>query len=229
MQLRSELAATVLAQVLLVLLVVFAAIGLFVRMGPAIERILLRNDTTLAAAEDVLIVLAGAGADAIEGEPRERLMAALQRARENVTEPGEDSVLANVDEHVAGALDGDSEERRALLVGLQELIAVNRAAMQEVDRDAQRLGRAGAWVAATVGLVSLVLCLIVARRLGRRLLAPIVDLDETLRAVHDGDVFRRCSAAGASPELRRALERVNGLLGERVPEPPDTAEHSDAS
>ena len=136
MQLRSELAATVLAQVLLVLVVVFAAIGLFVRMGPAIEGILLRNDTTLAAAEDVLIVLAGAGADAVEGEPRERLMAALQRARENVTEPGEDSVLANVDAHVAGALDGDSEDRRALLVGLQELIALNRA-MDDPSRAAR--------------------------------------------------------------------------------------------
>ncbi|MCB9877938.1 MAG: hypothetical protein H6835_10080 [Planctomycetes bacterium] len=224
MQLRTELAAVVLGFAAVVLVLAFSAIGLFVRMGPAIDRILTRNDATIVAAEDILETLADSGGGAIVDAAREKAHAAIARARENVTEPGEEPVLDAIDRQLEAALAGDRDARRQLLTSVEQLIEVNRAAMREVDRDAQRLGRAGAWVAAVIGIGSLALCLLLSRSLGRRVARPMGDLRDTLAAQRGGDTFRRCSTVGASPELRDVLDGVNELLDERATlrEPPAT-------
>lgn len=217
MQLRTELAATVLGFVALNLLLVFAAIGLFVRMGPAIERIILRNDTTIVAAEEILDVLARSPADPVPGPDRQRTARALARARNNITEEGEEPILASIAAHLDSALAGEREARTTLIDDLGRLVAINRAAIRKVDRDAQRLGRAGAWAAAFVGLASLAMSLFLTRSLGSRVVRPIRELRDVLRAARSGDRFRRCSVAGASPELRDALSDLNGLLDVETP------------
>lgn len=216
MQLRTELAAVVLGFAAVVLLLAFSAIGLFVRMGPAIDRILTRNDATIVAAEDILEALAASDGAALDTASRDKTHAAITRARENITEPGEQPILDAIDRHLEAALGGDREARRRLLSDVEQLIEVNRAAMREVDRDAQRLGRAGAWVAAGIGLGSLALCLLLSRSLGRRVVRPMRDLRVTLEAARAGDPFRRCNTLGASPELRGVLDEVNELLDERA-------------
>lgn len=217
MQLRTELAATVVGFVALNLLLVFTAIGLFARMGPAIERILQRNDASIVAAEEVLETLAvGAGAPVQEREIA-AIRQAIGRARGNITEVGEERVLDAIEASLQPALAGAPDARRALVARVHELIAVNRAAMQEVDRDAQHIGSAGAWVAAFVGLLSLALSLFLTRSLARRVLLPVGELRATLAAATSGDRFRRCATKNAAPELRQALDGVNQLLDRVAP------------
>ncbi|MBL9079213.1 MAG: hypothetical protein JNL08_17050 [Planctomycetes bacterium] len=217
MPLRTELAATVLGFVLLNLLLVFTAIGLFGRMGPAIDRILQRNDASIGAAEEVLEALARSGDGAVDAAETGRIRAALDRARGNLTEAGEQPALEAVERELPAALAGDAAARQALVARVHDLIAINRAAMRDVDRDAQRLGKAGAWAAALVGLLSLALSLFLTRSLGQRVVLPVLELRDTLRAVRAGDRFRRCMARRASPELQQALEQVNDLLDRTAP------------
>ena len=182
MQLRTELAATVLGFVTLNLLLVFTAIGLFVRMSPVIERILQRNDATIVAAEEVLESLARASSAPILEADVGRIRSALQRARDNITEPGERQVLIAIEEQLEPALAGEKDARPLLVDQVHELIAINRTAMREVDREAQRLGKAGAWAAAFMGLTSLALCLFLTRSLARRVVWPVRELRDTLIA-----------------------------------------------
>ncbi len=219
MRLRTELAGGVLAFLTLDLLLVFAATGLFVRMGPAIERILTRNDATIAAAEDVLETLARAGSAGLAEAQRARVHAALARAHANVTEPGETEVLDGIDRVVAVALDGDKAARTVLLDRVRELIAINRTAMRQADLDAQRLGTAGAWAASFVGLATVAFGLFLTRTLDRRVVRPIAEIGETLRAAREGNRFRRCSTRGAAHELRSAMESVNHILDRVGPAP----------
>ena len=150
MRLRTELAATVFGFLALNCLLAFAAIGLFGRMGPAIERILERNDATIAAAEDLLTTLAQAPLGPLDAAAEAALEAALLRAQGNITEPGEGPVLQRIEQVMPQAVAGKAEARQALTVEIRELIRINRDAMLTVDRQAQRLGRSGAWAAAVV-------------------------------------------------------------------------------
>lgn len=218
MQLRTEVAAGVLTILALDLLLVFAAIGLFVRMGPAIERILTRNDATIVAAEDVLDAFARTGHVALPPVQQERVDAALARARANVTEPGEAEVVDAIERIAPAAQRADPAARTLLLDRLHDLITINRAAIRRADLDARRLGNAGAWAASFVGLATVVLGLFLTRSLDLRVVRPIAEIGDTLHAVRGGDRFRRCSTRGAAHELRRAMEAVNLLLDERAPD-----------
>lgn len=225
MRLRTELAATVFGFLALNCLLAFAAIGLFGRMGPAIERILERNDATIAAAEDLLTTLAQAPLGPLDAAAEAALEAALLRAQGNITEPGEGPVLQRIEQVMPQAVAGKAEARQALTVEIRELIRINRDAMLTVDRQAQRLGRSGAWAAAVVGFASLLLGFLLSRRLNRRVVRPLHELESVLLARRGGDAFRRATVSDAAPELRQALDGVNRVLDELATQPPPTAGH----
>lgn len=212
MQLRTELAATVLGFMAINLLLVFTAIGLFMRMGPAIDRILKRNDATIMAAEEILAILAHTGSARVDQPDRDRVRAAIDRARNNITESGEQPALDRIQDRLQRALDADAGARIYVVEQLRGLIAINRSAMKSVDQDAQHLGRAGAWAAAFVGLSTLALSVFLTRSLGHRVARPIQELRDTLVASQSGDPFRRCTTRGAAVELRQAMESVNQML-----------------
>lgn len=217
MDARRELLYHIGSLLVLNVLLAFGAIGLFVRMGPAIGNILEDNVYSIVAAEDILAVMAQPrpeGSSVFSRNEREDVMSAIERARNNVTEDAEVPVLDRIERELPRALDGDTEARRALAGQLQVLIQVNREAMVAVDREAQRLGRAGAWSAVVVGFVSLVLSLIVLARLRSRLLLPLVEIRDVLLDAQSGG-RRRCRPRPAPLEVRRIAEMTNRLLDER--------------
>lgn len=217
MRIQAELTAAVLGFVALNLLLVAATIGLFVRMGPAIEQILLRNDATIVAAEDILEVLARTPTPTVGATDRQRIAAAIALASNNVTEDGESRVIEAIKGSVEPALSGNLDSRAALVDNLNALITINRDAMRRVDQEAQRLGKTGAWIAAILGLASVGLCLLLSQSLGNRVVRPILELRQVLVAAEGGDRFRRCTTRRGSPELREAMISVNQLLDARSP------------
>lgn len=224
MRLHTEMAVTILGFVAINLLLILAAIGLFVRMGPAIDRILRRNDASIAAAETIVLVLARTGLTTVAVEDRTIVQAALTRATDNVTEPGEEQVLQDLQLALPGAFAADHAARDTVLTQLEQLIEINRQAMRQVDQNAQSLGGAGAWAAMIVGSVTLALSLLLTRSLGRRVVYPIQELRDTLQAALSGDRFRRCSTPNAASDLRQAMELVNQMLDNNTPKLESEAE-----
>ncbi len=221
MRFRIELAAVVFGFVALNLLLAFAGIGLFVRMGPAIDRILLRNDVTIVAAEEMLEVLARIEGVAADTDQRQRVEAALERARNNITEDGEQEIVAGLSDRMGPALDGDAAAHRDVIGSLHDLIALNRQAMWKESRRAHLLGTAGAWVAAFVGLATLLTGLWLRSRLERRIIRPIQELGEVLAAAQGGDRFRRCVVGDGPDEIAATLRGVNRLLDARESDFPE--------
>jgi methyl-accepting chemotaxis protein len=215
MKLRTELLVYALLLAGLNLVLAFGAIGLFVRMGPAIDRILRENVASIDAAEKILIEFAAASGG-IAPEGRGRVDAALATIRTNVTEAEESAVIERIDMRLDGAAQGDAEVRGALIEDLRLLIAINRKAMTAVDQEARRLGAGGAWGAVFVGALSFGLSLLVIVLLRRRLLEPLLELHAVLSAARGGDRFRRCRAFDAAIEVKQAAQSVNTLLDERV-------------
>jgi len=215
-ELRRELVLTVGTLVALSLVLSFGAIGLFARMGPAIERILQENVYSIVTAERILTEFVEADGRALSGAARGRVHEALEKAQHNVTEPEELLVLASIQRELPQAMDGNHAARRQVVADIHDLIGINRTAMQEADEEAQRLGRAGAWSAVLIGFLSFLLSLFVLVRLQRRLVRPLVELCEVLEGAHGKKQLRRCRRPDAPAELIHVTEAVNRLLDERL-------------
>lgn len=212
MELQRELLLTVGALVLLNILLAFGAIGLFVRMGPAIERILQENVYSIGAAEQMLVTLAELGDAAVSAERRRHIEDALQRAKNNVTEAEEVPVLQAIEQHLGAVIAGERDAKVKAVREIWRLIIINRDAMVKVDTEAQRLGVAGAWAAVFVGFLSFAVSLLVVNRLRRRFVMPLIEIHEVFDTVRRGERYRRCRMHDAPGEVMQVMQSVNMLL-----------------
>lgn len=212
MELRRELFLSIGTLVVLNLGLAFGTIGVLLRMGPAIERILQENVFSIVAAEDALTEFALSGGLRLEPEARVRVNDALNKAKHNVTEVVERPVLERLERVLPSAMEGDIPSRLAAVASLRDLIHINREAMREVDREARRLGSAGAWTAVFIGFLSFLLSLVVVVRLRKRVVQPLMDLQQVL----EGDRLRRCRAVDAPREVIQVAQAVNRLLDESL-------------
>jgi nitrate/nitrite-specific signal transduction histidine kinase len=213
MELRRNLLFSIAALVVLNLLFAFGAIGLFGRMGPAIDRILQDNVYSIEACEVMLAELARSNGGQAG---RKRFEDALQRAEKNVTEPDEGPVIERIRNRAARALDGYPDAADAIVDDITALIQINREAMGAADREARRLGRSGAWAAVFMGFLSFVLSLIVLRYIEGRVVAPIEQVHAVLEASRRGDIHRRCHSMSAPAEIKAVMRSVNSLLDSRM-------------
>ncbi len=214
MELRRELLLSIGVLVALNLLLAFGAIGLFTRMGPAIERILNENVKSIVAAEEILAQLA----DGREASPRVRAQVeeALAVAERNVTEAEEPAVLEALRQVLPAALDGTPPARQQAAAAVRELIEINRAAMDRADARARGLGSAGAWAAVFIGALSFLLSVVVVSRLESRFIRPLSELHQVVLAARRGDKMRRCQLLDAPHEVVQVAEAVNELLDDRL-------------
>src|SRR5690606_23537094 len=102
--------------------------------------------------------------------------------------------------------------RERVIAALGRLSQVNREAMRRADREAQLLGAAGAWAMVLLGFGGVIAGVLVLRRLGRRLLWPIAELERVLAAAHQGDRYQRCQVNVPHGRPRGARSRVSPVL-----------------
>lgn len=216
---RTDRQLTLAFSVLLGLHVVtsLAAVALFGRMAPAIERIIEENVASVSAVEGML----DAALRARLGEPlevaRRNFDEALAVARQNVTEEPEGRALEEIARLSGPALAGDDAAARRLSAELRALGAINRRAMRSADESAQRLGIAGAWAMVVLGAGGFVVGIMTLRRLRRRLVLPLQEIGTVLRAATNGDRLRRCTAQSApAGDLADTMTMINLLLDRRL-------------
>jgi PAS domain-containing protein len=228
MQLRREFLVGLGTLVTLNVLFAFGAIGLLLRMSPAIERILQENVYSIEATEEMLSLLVASSRQPSRDVTLQQFEQALQRARNNVTEAEETPVLQTIQQHYRAAIGGDEQAVATVVRALQRLIHINQSAMEATGKEAQRLGFAGAWVAVLVALVSFMISLIVVHKLEERVLNPFVELYRVLQSILAGNPYRRCREIDAPEEIKRVLSSVNLILDERLTGDPADAQKSRA-
>jgi hypothetical protein len=196
-----------------------AAITLFGRMTPAIERIIEDNVVSVDAVETMLdaVLAIQLGEDAAVA--RKAFYEGLNVAKSNVTEAAETPVLADINRLAEPALQGDQAAARELAARLRSLGEINREAMRVADDSARRLGIAGAWTMVVLGSGGFVAGLVAMRRLRRRLLLPLQEIATVLRSATTGDRLRRCTPrATPTGDLADTMRLLNVLLDRRLEE-----------
>lgn len=199
------------------LLMAFGTIAIFTRMTPAIERIIERNERSLAAGEEMLTTLILARANHLPTEQRtglrDRFLAALDTARGNITEGGEPEALDGITSHYEAAFAGEPVAIRSTVDSVSDLTRINRLAMRQADEAAQRLGIAGAWGVVFMALAMLAVTLIFLRAIRRRVIDPLVEIHEVLITARGESRFRRCGGGTApSHEVDAVYREINRLL-----------------
>lgn len=202
------------------MLVVTALVAIHVleRMSPAVGRVVGDNAASLEASSEMLAALAAQRLpEDAAAAARQRFSDALSAASRNLTEMAESHALVELREVSAGALAGEPRALERALAAIASLERANHSAMHVVSQDARRLGTAGAWALALLGLVGFVAGSLVRQRLQRRVAAPLIEIERVLLSIEAGDPLQRCTHAGHSSAQQRTLRALNRLL--------DTVEH----
>lgn len=194
------------------LLMALGSIVIFIRMAPAIAEITERNGRSLNACEDMLASLALVGNYTVEEDPRANFMAALERAKNNITEAAEPAVLQAIESSAAAALNGDLQARGETVAAIVRLGNINSEAMVIADRRARQLGHAGAW-----GVVFMAICIFLAGMifiscLARRVVNPLEEIHTVLAAHRNGETRRRCTGVNLVQDMRTVFNGINEIL-----------------
>lgn len=205
MRVGAEVRTLYLVLVTIQVLTSLAGIALLGRMSPAIAGVLEANEQSVEAAERMLEVLVRGDVESTA------FLGALAMAEANVTEADERPVLALVRARSAAALGGDPAARDEVASALLRLSQINREAMRRADDDVQRLGLAGRWALAVLGLLGVLGSALALREARHRMITPLLELVSVLRARRSGDRHRRYVLEREN-ELSRALAQVNDLL-----------------
>ena len=195
------------------LLMATATIAVFSRMAPAITVIIDRNDRTLQACEDMLAILAMADPQGQLTWPEQQTFrAALQRAKENITETQEPEALARVETRLAPLFAGNASARRQTVEAILRLAQINRDAMTLADRHAHHLGRNGAWGVVFMALATFLAGLIFLRSLTRRVITPLEEIHTVMNAQRNGDTMRRCTGVELAQDVAAVFTGINDML-----------------
>lgn len=199
------------------LLMALGCIWVFIRMAPAIEVIIIQNERSLQACEEMLSSLAlmnpnGSDTERLKGSFND----ALDRAEKNVTEREEPLALESIRLNYAQAFAGDFEARTKTVTAIASLSRINREAMAVADKKARQLGNGGAWgvvfMASTVFLVGMLFM----RSLKRNLIAPLAELGSVISALRRGNTLRRCTRMDMPSDIVQLFSEFNEFLDKNI-------------
>ena len=195
------------------LLMATGTIAIFSRMAPAIAVIMDRNDRTLQACEDMLAILAMVDEQGrLTRSEQQAFRAALQRAKENITETQEPETLERLETRLPLMFSGDISARRQTVEAILHLAQINRDAMTVADRHAHHLGRNGAWGVVFMALATFLAGLIFLRSLTRRVITPLEEIHTVMNAHRNGDTMRRCTGVELAQDVAAVFTGINEML-----------------
>ncbi len=188
----------------------FGSIWIFMRMAPAIEIIISRNEVSLESCERMLAALlkGSVTGDSAIIEFRE----ALSRAKRNITEKEEPAIIAQIEGCYEGAFNSDGDSLLLAIRTINDLGNINRDAMRRADVRAKQLGYAGAWGVVFMATGAFLVGVIFLRTLDRHLAEPMAEIDAVATAFCKGDTLRRCTLKNPAAPVRKVFGHINEVL-----------------
>lgn len=195
------------------LVMAFGSIWIFMRMAPAIERIIERNEKSLHACEEMISTLVLVNQSEKEDEHfKETFSKALDRARSNITEKEEPIAIEAIRENYAQAFEGNLEGIKKTVAAILDLAKINREAMVKADWKARQLGNAGAWGIVFMASAVFLIALLFLRGVKRSLVKPLEEILSVIQAFKTGDSMRRCTGSDVPQDIKTIYNGVNELL-----------------
>lgn len=199
--------------IVLNLVMAFGSIWVFMRMAPAIETIIDRNEKSLHACEEMLSVLATMNSSQKNhAESKEKFEIALGRATSNITEKEESIALDNVRKNYAQAFEANPEGIKQTVADILHLAEINRGAMVVADWKARQFVTAGAWGIVFMASVVFMIGMLFMQGMKRTLIRPLEEMHSVMLAIKNGDHIRRCTGPDAPRDIKVIYNGINELL-----------------
>ena len=191
------------AVVILNMLMAFGSIWIFMRMAPAIEVIIYKNERSLQACEQML--------SAVILSDKAMFDQALDAALNNITETGEPEALDMIKSSYIMALQGDEQAQKETVEAVGVLSGINRQAMARADYNAKQIGSAGAWGIVFMGTVLFLTCMILVRYYRANISGVLEEINDVLSENKAGNRHRRCFG-DSTDGAHFIYSEINGLL-----------------
>jgi len=199
------------------LLMAFGAIWVFIRMAPAIEVIIDRNERSLQACEEMLSCLAIMTGNISENKILQNsFMEALKRAQNNITEKDEPDSLRLISDSYHEAFQGNIVAKKYTVAAIIQLGEINRAAMIKADKQARQFGNAGAWGIVFMAIIVFFAGMLFTRSLSNNLVKPLEEIHSVIISYRDGDAFRRCTGSNLPKDIKTIYTVFNEFLDKKV-------------
>lgn len=198
--------------IVLNLLMALGSIWVFMRMTPAIEVIIARNERSLQACDDMLVIMAGTVSSRDVAQRQQSFAAALEKVRLNITESHEGETVAAISKNYRQALRGNHRARKLVLAQLVQLTHINREAMVSADKQAKQYGHAGAWGVVFMAIGVFFAAMLFLRSIRKNLAEPLIQISSVVAAQLEGDTLRRCGGANVPGEIKSLYDGINELL-----------------
>lgn len=203
------------------LLMAMGTLWVFMRMTPAIQVILNRNQQSILAGEEMLAALAMSRAESPDTVKalQNTFKVALKKAQSNVTEAEEPEMLGTINKYYAQAFADNTEATGQTVQAIARFSRVNREAMERADQRAQQLGSAGAWGVVFMATLLFFTGMLFLRSLHKNLIRPLAEIHAVTLAVRNRDHLRRCTSTHASPkDIQVIFTELNELLDQYTAE-----------
>ena len=195
------------------LLMALGSIWIFMRMAPAIEVIIDRNERSLEACEGMLASLALMGMDKAASQAlMAEFMASFNRAENNITEAEEPVPLKFIKAQFDKDFSGNMEARKHMVSAITLLAKMNREAMIKADVQARQFGYAGAWAIVFMAVTVFFAGMLFKRSLATNLVNPLEEIEAVICAHQNGDIMRRCTGTDLPGDVQGVFNGLNELL-----------------
>lgn len=198
-------------------LMAMGSIWVFMRMAPAIEVIIDRNERSLQACEGMLGALAQADENSTIGSEVVRVFQeALKAAQNSLTESDEPAALQQITAHYQAAFQGSVPAKKRTIIAITHLGRINRDAMIFADKRAQQLGNAGAWWVVFMAAFVFMAGMVSMRYAIDNVIKPLEEIYAVLAAHREGNTHRRCTGSDFPKEIQKIFVRLNEILDKGI-------------
>jgi len=195
------------------LLMALGSTWIFMRMAPAIEVIIDRNERSLEACEEMLTSLALIGSDRAANDALKAVfIISFNRAENNITESEEPVLLKSIKAQFDKDFWSNMAARKNMVSAITQLAKMNREAMIKADVHARQFGYAGAWAIVFMAVIVFFAGMIFKRSLANNLVTPLEEIEAVICAHQNGDIMRRCTGTDVSRDVQGVFNGLNELL-----------------
>ncbi len=186
-------------------IITIAGIRGFLKLEPYINTLNSRNTQSLYYAEQMLSSIS-ARKDLKTFEHN------LEKARNNVTEAGEEEVLNKIADNYLPAFKGNKKIEEEKIDEIAKLSKINRVAMERAGRIAKKTESIGVWIILFPSIFIWIIGFTILARLRRTFIKPIQELNDVVLDYNKGNKMRRCPSYTSSKDLQKLYDGINSIL-----------------
>lgn len=136
----------------------------------------------------------------------------LQKAKENITEPGEKEAIDKISDNYMPAFRGNEKTEEETVDELAELSRINRVAMEQAGLRAKKIQSVGIWIIIFPSVFIWIIGIAIIKRLKRKFIKPMQELNDVIFDYNNGNHMRRCPSYTASKDLQKLYDGINRIL-----------------